>query len=298
MSLDWRDVARKDFEDVFRSKLLWALTFGFVGLLVFFVLVGYAQGEVEDATMADMLSGMGQFVMFFIPLIALIAGFMAIVGERQSGSLRVLMSYPFSRTDVVTGKVIGRSAVVAATILVGFLAATLLGVPLTGTVSPVPLLGTVAITILLSVTFTALAVSISAATASRGTALAWVVGIFFVLLAMWEAITVGIYYLVTGSRPGLQVEAWYLGLQQLNPLEGYRIAVGQVTDSYVWPMVQLGLEDLPVGEMEPEDRMAESRVDGSLPFYLSPWASLLVFLGWIAIPLAIGYRRFQEADLE
>lgn len=298
MTVDWRDVARKDFEDVLRSKLLWALTGGFVALLAFFMVVGYAQGDVDDASMTDLLSGMGQFVIFFIPLIALIAGFMAIVGERQSGSLRVLLSYPFSRSDVITGKVVGRSAVVAVAILAGFVFVLLLGIPLTGDFAPITVLLVASITVFLGVTFTAMAVGISAATSSRGTALAWVVGVFFFLLVMWEAVAVGLYYLVTGSRPGLQVEAWYLAVQQLNPLEGYRIAVSELTDSYVWPMVQLGLEDIPFGEADPEQLRPEGRVDGNLPFYVSPWFSVLMFLGWIAIPLAIGYRRFNAADLE
>lgn len=298
MTVTWRDIARKDFEDVVRSKLLWGITIGFVGLLTFFLLVGYVSGNADEASMGELLAGMAQFVVFFIPLIALIAGYMSIVGERQSGSLRVLLSYPFSRSDVVTGKVVGRSVVVAATILFGFLVVTVLGLPLTGEFSVVELAQVTGVTIGLGVTFTAIAVGISAATSSRGTALAWVVGVFMLLLVMWEAVAVGIYYLVTGARPGLEVEAWYFALYQLNPLEGYRVAVGQVTNTYVWPMVQLGLEDIPFAEASAEDLRVESRVDGSLPFYLKPWASVLVFLGWITIPLMIGYRRFSSADLE
>lgn len=298
MTVTWRDVARKDFEDVARSKLLWAITAGFVGLLAFFLLVGYVSGDTGEASMGNLLAVMGQFAIFFIPLIALIAGYMAIVGERRSGSLRVLLSYPFSRSDVVTGKVVGRSVVVAATILVGFLVVTALGVPLADEFSAVELAQVTGLTIGLGVTFTAIAVGISAATSSRGTALAWAVGVFILLLVMWEAVAVGIYYLVAGARPGLEVEAWYFALYQANPLEAYRLAVDQVTGNYVWPMVQLGLEDVSFAEAGPAALRVESRVDGDLPVYLRPWASALVFVGWIAIPLAIGYRRFDAADLE
>ncbi|ELZ16562.1 ABC transporter [Haloterrigena salina JCM 13891] len=298
MTVTWRDVARKDFEDVVRSKLLWAITGGFVGLLAFFLLVGYVSGDAGEGSMSDLLAVMGQFVIFFVPLIALIAGYMAVVGERRSGSLRVLLSYPFSRSDVVTGKVVGRSVVVAATILVGFLVVTVLGVPLVGAVSVVELAQVTGLTIGLGVTFTALAVGISAATASRGTALAWAVGIFILLLVMWEALAVGIYYLAAGARPGVEVEAWYFALYQANPLEAYRFAVDQVTNSYVGPMVQLGLEDVSFAEAGPADLRIESRVDGDVPVYLRPWTVALVYVGWIAVPLAIGYRRFDAADLE
>lgn len=298
MSVSWQDIARKDFEDVVRSKLLWGLTFGFVGLLVFFLVVGYVAGDAEGATMNELLAGMGQFVIFFIPLIALIAGFMSIVGERQSGSIRVLLSYPFSRSEVITGKLVGRSLVVAGLILIGYLVMTILGIPLTEDIALLELGLVAGVTVILGVTFTAIGVGISAATSRRGTALAWVVGIFFFLLVMWEALTVGIYYLVNGHRPGLEVEAWYLGLAQLNPLEGYRIAVAEITDHFVYPMVGLGLEELPLGEASPEDLTPESRVGGDLPFYLQPWVSVLAFFGWIAAFLLIGYRRFNRADLD
>ena len=298
MSVSWRDVARKDFEDVVRSKLLWAITGGFVGILGFLLLASYAAGDAGDAGMAELLAAMAQFVIFFVPLIALIAGFMAIVGERQSGSLRVLLSYPFSRTAVLVGKVVGRSVAVATTILVGFVVVTVLGVPLTGELPIVDVVLVALLTILLGVTFTAIAVGISAATASRGTALAWVVGVFFLLLVMWEAIAVGVYYLVTGSRPGLEVESWYFLLQQANPLEAFRIAVESVTGAYVWPMIQLGLEDVAWGEVGAEELSTESRVDGDLPLYLQPWFSLLSFVVWAGAILAVGFRRFRSADLE
>jgi len=298
MSVTWRDVARKDFEDVVRSKLLWGITIGFVGLLTLFLVVGWVSGGTNDSTMTDLLSGMAQFVVFFVPLIALVAGYMAIVGERRSGSLRVLLSYPFSRSDVVFGKAIGRSVVVAAAICFGFLVVTLLGVPMTGDLAIVDLVLVAGFTVMLGVTFTALAVGISAATSSRGIALAWAVGLFFLMLVLWEALAVGIYYLIEGTRPGLEAEAWYFALYQANPLESYRIAIGAVTDSFVWPFVQLGLEDLSYAETGPGDLQTSARVEGEVPFYLRPWFSAVTFLAWTVIPLAIGYRRFENADLE
>jgi ABC-2 type transport system permease protein len=298
MTVTWRDVARKDFEDVVRSKLLWGITVGFVGLLVFFLIVGVASGNNDDADMSDLLAGIAQFAGFFVPLIALIAGYMAIVGERTSGSLRVLLSYPFSRTDVVTGKVVGRAAAVTVAILAGFVAMTALGVPLTGELPILEIAGVALFTTLLAITFSTLAVGVSAALATRGRALALAVGIFFLLFVMWEAVAVGVYLAVTGDRPGLVSEPWYFAIHQANPITAFRLAVGEITGSYVSPMVQLGLEDINYGEVEPADLETQSRVEGSLPFYLQPWFSVVSFLIWAAVPLAVGYRRFARADLE
>lgn len=296
MSVSWQDVARKDLEDSIRSKLLWGITVAFVVLLGFFVVVGYFANP-DEVTTIDALSLLGQFSLFFVPVLALIVGYMSIVGERRSGSLRVLMSYPFSRGDVVAGKVVGRSAVIVVATFAGFFVVAGLAATLVGSFPVAELAGFFALTALLAVTFTVLAVGVSAATSTRGTAMAWVVGIFFVLLVLWQALAVGVYYLVEGARPGLVVEPWYLFLLQANPIEAYRMALMQVLDTFVWPMVQLGLEDVPP-DAALEDRTIAARVDGEVPFYLRPWFAVVTFLAWAAVPVLIGYRRFSSTDLE
>lgn len=297
MNVSWRDVARKDFEDAVRSKLLWGITAAFVGLLGIFFVVSYV-ADGDDIGVVEVLASLGQFTAFFVPLLALIAGYMAVVGERQSGSLRVLMSYPFSRLDVILGKVVGRTIVVTVATVVGVGALALLAVAFIGSIQVVEFLGFMLFTLLLALTFTGIAVGISSMTSTRGRALGLVVGVFFLLLVLWEAIAVAIYYLLNGTRPGLEVEAWYLFIYQLNPIDAYRFALADVLDSYVWPFVGLGLEDFSFAETEVSDRRLEARVDGSLPFYLQPWFSAVTFLAWAAVPVAVGYRRFQSSDLE
>lgn len=298
MSVSWRDVARKDFEDAVRSKLLWGLTVAFVALLGFFMVVAsVSSGGRGEAEALGALTFVAQFAGFFVPLVAMIAGYMAIVGERQSGSLRVLLSYPFSRVAVVVGKLVGRSVVVAVTILVGFVAVTGLAAGLTGSLPVVEVLGVVGLTTVLGATFTAIAVGISAATRTRGTALALVVGAFFLLFVLWEGVAVGIYYVLTGGRPGLEVEAWYLFLYQANPMEAYRLALTGLLDSYVWPVVQLGLEDVSLAEVSGEQLRPSERVDGPLPFYLQPWFAGVTFLVWAVVPVVVGTLRFRSSDL-
>jgi ABC-2 type transport system permease protein len=298
MSVSWRDVARKDFEDAVRSRLLWGLTVAFVGLLSFFLVVGYVTGGGNgDADAVGALTFIGQFASFFIPLIALIAGYMAIVGERQSGSLRVLMSYPFSRGAVVFGKLVGRSVVVGVTILAGLVVMIVLAAALTGSFPFVEFVEMVALTLALGLAFTGIAVGISATTRTRGKALALVVSVFFLLLAFWEAIAVGAYFLVNGTRPGLTVDAWYLFLYQLNPIDAYRFGLMEVVDGYIFPFVQLGLEDYSFAEVSGEQLLPSARVEGSVPFYLKPWFSVVTFLGWAIIPVLIGYQRFRSSDV-
>ena len=135
-------------------------------------------------------------------------------------------------------------------------------------------------------------------TSTRGQALALVVSVFVLLLVLWEMIAVALYYVVNGTRPGLEVEPWYLFIYQLNPLEAYRHALGGALDSFIWSFVQLGIEDIPISEVEPDERLLDARVGGDTPFYLQPWFSLVTFAGWIIVPVAVGYRQFRNADLE
>jgi ABC-2 type transport system permease protein len=125
MTATWRQVAHKDFEDAVRARLLWGLIGVFVAFLVMALLSAeqlFPAAVAVDAPKA--LSGVAMLAQLFIPGIALVAGYMAVVGERRTGSLRVLLSYPFSRGDVVAGKLAGRLLVTATALLIGYAVAS------------------------------------------------------------------------------------------------------------------------------------------------------------------------------
>ena len=297
MTVSWRDVARKDFEDATRSKLLWGLIAAFVAFLVMSLLTAeelFPDPVTVDAAKA--LSGVAMLAQLFVPGIALAAGYMAIVGERRSGSLRVLLSYPFSRLDVVVGKLVGRSLVTGTALLVGFAVASVLVVALYGTPTVATFVGFVATGVLLGLSVTGLAVGGSAAAASRGKAMALTIGSFVVWVFFWKPIVVGAHYLLEGELPGVQADAWYFFLKRLNPLEAYRVLTGSVLDEPIDPVPHLPLEDVP--ERPPGEQLElATRLGGEVPFYLQDWFSVVVLLAWGVIPVVLGYRYFERADL-
>jgi len=63
---------------------------------------------------------MGQPMSFFVPMLGLAISYAAIAGERDSGSIKLLLSLPNSRRDVILGKFIGRCAVLTIAILSGY----------------------------------------------------------------------------------------------------------------------------------------------------------------------------------
>lgn len=297
MTSTWRQVARKDFEDAARSRVLWGLIGVFVAFLVMSLLSAeqlFPERVSVDASMA--LTGVAMLAQLFVPGVALVAGYMAVAGERQSGSLRVLLTYPFSRFDVVAGKLVGRSLVTGTALAVGFAVATGLVAVLYGFPDVVTYAQWVASGVLLGLAFTGLAVGGSAAAASRGRAMTLTIGSFMAMVFFWKPVVVGVYYGLNGALPGVRVDAWYLLLERLNPLAAYRELAGGALGEYVQAVPRLPLEDVPA-EAPPELLATSNRVAGELPFYLQDWFAAVILLAWGVVPVVAGYLYFERADL-
>ncbi|MFC3957038.1 ABC transporter permease [Halovivax cerinus] len=281
-------VAKKDFADAGRSKLLWSIIGLLVGLSALgYVIVWYAG---EDVAAAQMLGFLAVPLGVLVPVAALIGGYMAIVGERRSGSLKLLLGLPPNRTDVVFGKLLGRAGVIALAVVLSYLVATVLSLLLFGSVPIVDLAAMAGLSILYGVAFVGLAVGVSAGVSSRGRAMALTVGTFMVFFAFWELLTAGIYYFAHDGFPPAQPETWYLFVQQLNPLQSFAYAASTLVEGQVFPvMFRFNLDQTFAA---PADRVA-----GDVPFYLQEWFGALLLLVWVVVPVAIGYYRFGKADL-
>jgi len=187
--MSWLVVARKDFEDSIRSRWL-------IGLTAFFVFVisaaAYILRPQEGAEISTnfLLETAGNFVVgTLVPLIALVVAYNAVIGERESGSLKLLLSLPHSRADVVFGKVAGRSAALSTAIIVGFvLPAIILAVgPFTLDIGAY--LGYTLLVALLASVYVAIAVGWSAAAPSQRIALGGAIGLYFLFVPFWESIS-------------------------------------------------------------------------------------------------------------
>ncbi|MFB6185571.1 MAG: ABC transporter permease [Halobacteriaceae archaeon] len=297
MTATWIDIARKDFEDAVRSKMLW----GFIGIFLAFVTISLFSAEqlfpasvTVDAPMA--LAGVAMLAQLFIPGIALVAGYMAVVGERQSGSLRILLSYPFSRFDIVLGKLAGRLLITGIGLSIGFAVASGLVVWLYGVPTVTQFMQFVATGILLGLSFTGLAVGGSAATKTRGSAMTLTIGSFMSMVFFWKPIVVGIYYGVKGTLPGIKADAWYFLLKRLNPLEAYRVLTGAALNEPVDPVPKFPLEDIPANTPSEKLEIA-NRVVGEVPIYLDQSMAVVIFIAWGTFPVILGYWRFKSEDL-
>lgn len=309
--MTWQAVARKDFEDAVRSRWLWGLSaffFAFIGgttALFFGYLLADAQGEVtSDSLFGLFASGFLSvsytgLLGFSLAFIALLTAYGSIIGERESGTVKLLLSLPHSRLDVVGGKLAGRSVVVALPVLGGFFVA-LLALLLTGT--PIVFehfLPHVALTILLAAVFVAIGVGISAAVESGRRATLWALGLYFTFALLWSMVAEGLPQLYNGIAErlplidplsGAAAIKAQLFVKYANPLRAYETLVARV---YFEDPLQARL----VKEGMFQQLAAQEALADGLPFYLQDWFIFLVLVGWLVVPPVLGYLVFREAEL-
>ena len=101
-------IAGKEFWDRIRNRWVLAVALVFtVFALVIAYFGGAQQGAVGFRSIEFTIASLVSLVIYLIPLIALILGFDAIVGERERGSLDLLLSMPITRFELLLGKYLG-----------------------------------------------------------------------------------------------------------------------------------------------------------------------------------------------
>ena len=308
--MTWRAVAEKDFEDSVRSRWLWGLSaffFAFIGgtTAVFFTYVATGEsGATSDTLFGLFASGLLSlsytgFLAFALAFIALLTAYGSIIDERESGTVKLLLSLPHSRLDVIWGKLAGRSAVVVLPVIAGFFLAIVV-LAVTGTpIVMENLVPQIALTVLLALVFVAIGVGISAAVDSGREATLWALGSYFLFALLWSMIAQGLPQLITeiGKRvpvldplSGAATIKGRLLVKYLNPLRAYETLVAQV---YFGDPLQARL--VKAGPFE--QLAAQQALQDGLPFYLSGWFIFLVLVFWLVVPPVMGYLVFRETEL-
>jgi ABC-type transport system involved in multi-copper enzyme maturation permease subunit len=272
--VSWRVVARKDVSDAGRSRSLWALT----GLLaVAFVGYAVAHGYLGAETFTAFLGGLTAVVASLLPILGIGIGYKSIVHERTSGSLFLTLSFPHSRRDVVLGTFLGRATVLFVPTLAALSVAGVVGAVLYGTdgaaLYPLFLLATG----LYGVAFVGITVALSMSTTAERRITYGALGSYLLLVQFWEnlhSLTVLVLhrfdFTVLADMPD-----WTLLFRLLKPSESY------------YRLVRAGFD---VG-------FAGRYVGEGAPLYVGWLMALALLAAWVAVPLALGFRRFRRADL-
>lgn len=288
--MSWSVVAKKDFRDASRSKALWGLTALFVIFLAGFaylytIIQGAGNGD-EVVSSLDYVSFLLSPAALLVPITGLVIAHKSLAGEVESGSAKFLLSLPHTRRDAVVGKVLGRSAVLAASIAVGLLVAVGVVLVLYDVFDPVVYLLFAAFTVLLGLVYVAIGVGLSATTKDTGRATILAAGFYIIFEVVWAFVPNAVYYVVEGAfqppfvlqgpnAPFMDAPGWFFFLQRIPPSSAYSTATQWFTGSTA--------TFLPAFE--------------TVPFYLTGWASLAILIAWLLVVPLLGYSVFRRMDL-
>lgn len=293
----WSALARKEARTLVTSKGTWLLA-------ALVVVVGWRPSYVGwDGLGPDVTAGFVQVgATGFLPLGVLLLSFASVVRERNSGSLKFLLGLPLTRTDVLLGKVAGRSVGIAIPISVAAVILGAAGAVRYGLFSPLPFVGVYLATMLYVVALVAIATAVSALTTSTVRASAVVFGVVYLVVTLfWDTVALTAY----GSATGRSISPYspppdgpLFLLVRLSPEQGYHVVTNWIlgvgnsgaTYSQVLGKLTPGIS-YPVFVVE-----ATFPLD-SAPAYLHEVSGLVVLALWIVVPLGIARHRFERGDL-
>ena len=270
--MEWnqiRTLAGKEFKDRLRNK--WVLAVALV-FTVFSLVITYfgaaAQGQVGPRSIEFTIASLVSLVIYLIPLIALLLGFDAVVGERERGSLDLLLSLPITRMELLLGKYLGLAAALTLSTLAGF---ALVAVLLYRQFSGVALFhygGFMLSSVLLGLAFLSMAVCMSVLARERTRASGLAIALWFFFVLVFDLLLLGAL-VATGGQYGGDLFAYLL---LLNPADVFRI------------LNVFSLEDV---------RTLYGLTSVVPPALARPWLMGLVMVAWIAGPLALARWRFK-----
>lgn len=272
-------IARKDFRDAARDGQLYVLgaLFLLIGLGV-----GYIAGDSRTASPQDVPKVTLVGLVFFGSIAAIILSYNQIVGKRASGELRVLLSLPFSRTEVVYGTFLGRLALVVAMTTLSLLIGTLVAVVMGAPVDFGLLVGAALVIATLNTVFVSLSIGLSAGSVNTTRAAAGAFGLFIVFLfRLWDGAPIAVRFVLNGfSFPSGPAPAWANAWAHLQPMAALRNAIAEAAPPLTEAFIAFA-----------------AQIPDSKPVYTEPWFGALVTLAWIVLPVTLGYFQLRDADL-
>ena len=273
-------VIRKDFNDAIRSGTFLATTLLFVLVAGFWAAIQHvpltaSASDVPTSTLA-LLNSMGQPMSFFVPLLGLGISYAAIAGERDSGSIKLLLGLPNSRRDVILGKFIGRCAVLTIAILSGHSVVAVFALFTYESFAAVKFVLYTILTVFYGAVYVAIGIGFSSILKSQYTAVIGAGGLYILFQLGWDVVTAILQVITVGyTPPDSGAPPWLIVVHALNPTAAVGYAARAIIPTF--------------------DEIMSYPVSAS--FYPPKWAGFAILGAWLVLSLGFGYSRFQSADI-
>ncbi|GAA0585236.1 ABC transporter permease subunit [Craurococcus roseus] len=260
-----------------RNRWVLATTLLLAALALTLSFLGSAPtGTVGVGALDVVVVSLSSLTIFLVPLIALLISHDAIVGEMERGTMLLLLSYPVARWQVLLGKFLGHLAILAFATVLGYGAAAA-ALFATGAAAPAEswaaFAAMVGSSVLLGAVFVALGYLVSALARDRGTAAGVSIGLWLLLVLIYDMALLGLLVLDQGRIiGGGALDALLL----LNPTDVYRLfnLTGFANVSLFSGMAGL-----------------------SASATLSPPLLLAALAAWVLVPLAAAAAAFSRREL-
>lgn len=280
----WMDVARKDFQYARRSKVFIAVAviFALLALVVVALpgVIGLLVNEpIENQTVREALfPATASAAWFIVPITSLVAAYLSVVGERESGRLRLLLSLPPTRRDIVVGKFVSRCALITVALSSAYALVMVVSVLLYQTLPLAVVFWTVLLTSIMAICYVGIAVGISAATDSRMKSIVGVLMVFIISVVLWGPLLQALFFM-NGFVELMDVDAMENLLAFLDVLSPV-VAYSELYDN-----------------LNPPGALAGGASWDSSDFFQSNIFMLLLLVIWTTLPVVLGYFFFDRADL-
>src|SRR5699024_6508244 len=114
-------ISYKELRDGIRNRWVLAISLLFAALAMGISWFGAAaSGQVGFTSIPATIASLASLATFLMPLIALMLAYDAVVGEEEGGTLMLLLTYPLSRGQLLTGKFVGHGCILGLATLIGF----------------------------------------------------------------------------------------------------------------------------------------------------------------------------------
>jgi Cu-processing system permease protein len=269
-------IAGKEIQEAMRNRWVLATTLLLATLALTLTLLGSAPtGTVGVRALDVVIVSLSSLSIFLLPLIALLISHDAIAGEVERGTMLLLLSYPVGRWQILIGKFAGHLAILAFATSLGYglaalvLAATGAAIDASSLAAFAMLIGS---SVLLGAVFISVGYLVSALVRERATAAGIVIGIWLLLVIIYDMALLGLLVLDQGRT----ISAGVLNALLLaNPTDVYRM---------------FNLSGSNVGLFSGMAGLADA-------ITLNPFVLLVALLSWALLPLGLAAIAFSRREL-
>ncbi len=210
-------IAGKEVVDHLRNGWVIAIAVAFAIFALVISLAGFGlAGVVGAGEQGATLGSLTSLVIYLVPLLGLLVAYDGIAGEHERGTMDLLLSYPLRPAHLLLGKWLGLCAVLVGSLLLGLAAPIGVGV-WSGQGLGAWLLFTV-LTAWLGVIFVGVALLLSALSRERTRLLGLALGLWLLLVILFDVALVGLLVATEGGVPVGVVSGLFFG----NPTSLFR----------------------------------------------------------------------------